>query len=250
MTREPAERLLLGVLGIVLLLAGWQLVGLEGWAGSSWPPLSRVLPVLLSPAHRALFGRALRASLSAVALGYAAGLLSGLLAAMLGHVLRPLRPGLDTLANLLHAIPIIALAPLLIALMSRSWTGTAIAALGTFYVVYVSASSGLEATLAAHADLFRAFGSGARTRLVWLDLPAAAPSIAAGMKYAVPIAFVGAILGEWFGSAHGIGLLIVGAMQNFQIPLLWSAVLLASVPSVLAYGLLAALERAVAARCR
>ncbi len=50
---------------------------------------------------------------------------------------------------------------------------------------------------------------------------------------------------EWFGAPRGIGILIINAMQNFQINLLWSAVLLAAMVSLFFFGLLTLLERAV-----
>ena len=61
-------------------------------------------------------------------------------------------------------------------------------------------------------------------------------------------AFIGAILGEWFGSSRGLGLLMVSAMQNFQIPLLWSAVLIASTASLIVFGLMGLLEQFVYGR--
>lgn len=65
------------------------------------------------------------------------------------------------------------------------------------------------------------------------------------MKFATPAAFIGTILGEWFGATRGLGLLMVSAMQNFQIPLLWSAVTIVSTASLIAYGLLSLVERYV-----
>lgn len=241
---------LLGAVGVLLFLALWQCIGIERWAGLTWQPLSVILPYLLAPAHHRLFVRAIGASFLMIGLGYLAGLASGMVLAMVAHVVRPLRPGLDRLAGMLHAVPTIALAPVFIALLSREWTGMAIAALGTFYVIYVSATSGLAAGTAAHRDMFTVFGSSRLTTLRRLDLPAAMPAVAGGMKFAVPVAFVGAILGEWFGSSHGLGLLIVSAMQNFQIPLLWSTVLIISAASLGGFGLMSLAERFVIERYR
>ncbi|MGO4837199.1 ABC transporter permease subunit, partial [Rhizobiaceae sp. 2RAB30] len=83
-----------------------------------------------------------------------------------------------------------------------------------------------------------------------LEMPAALPAIVSGLKYAVPAAFIGAIIGEWFGATRGLGLLMVSAMQNFQIPLLWSAVLITSAGSLASFGLMSIVERLVYARYR
>jgi NitT/TauT family transport system permease protein len=248
--RQRIRTVTLGAIGIALFLALWELIGVRGWAGLTWPPLTTVLAFLFDPSRRQLFLRAMTASFSMIAFGYAIGLLLGLAAAALGHLVRPLRPGLDRLASVIHAIPTIALAPLFIVLLSRELTGMAIAALGVFFVIYVSATSGLAASSAAHRDLFQVFGTSRLTQLRRLDLPAALPALVTGMKYAVPAAFIGAILGEWFGSSRGLGLLMVSAMQNFQIPLLWSAVVIASTASLLIFGLMSLAERLAYGRYR
>jgi NitT/TauT family transport system permease protein len=68
------------------------------------------------------------------------------------------------------------------------------------------------------------------------------------MKLAIPVAFIGAIVGEWFGASRGLGLLMVSAMQNFQIPLLWSAVLIVTLASLALFGLMSLVERLVYGR--
>ena len=88
-----------------------------------------------------------------------------------------------------------------------------------------------------------------RLKRFWrLELPAAMPALVSGLRLAWPAALIGAIIGEWFGAPRGIGILIINAMQNFQIVLLWCAVLLAVGASLFFYGLLTLLERAAYSR--
>jgi NitT/TauT family transport system permease protein len=124
----------------------------------------------------------------------------------------------------------------------------AISALNVFFLLYVAASSGFGASSRAHHDLFAVLGASRLQRLQRLDLPAALPSIVSGLKLAVPAALVGTLIGEWFGAPRGLGVLILNAMENFQIPLLWSAVLLTLVASLSLYALCGMLERLVEAR--
>ena len=56
------------------------------------------------------------------------------------------------------------------------------------------------------------------------------------------------MLGEWFGAPRGLGVLIVSAMQNYQIELLWAAALLAAGMSMIAFGLFTLLSRWAATR--
>jgi NitT/TauT family transport system permease protein len=248
-----ADRLLgagLGALGIALFLLGWEVVGQRRMLSLSWPPLSTVLEMLFDPARRGLFERAIGASLAAMGTGYGIGLVAGVLAAAAAHLAPPLRPGMDRTSAVLHAIPSIALAPLFILTLGRDATPTGLAALHVFFILYVATTSGLGAAPAALRDLVAVLGGGRFVRFRRVELPAALPTIASGMRLAVPAALIGVLVGEWFGSPRGLGVLIINAMQNFQIPLLWSAVILAVVTSLTLYGLLGLVQRAAQERFR
>ncbi|HUG97828.1 MAG TPA: ABC transporter permease subunit [Gammaproteobacteria bacterium] len=238
------RRLGLGVVGLALFLLAWQLIGHYRLAGLSWPSLVEVLAVLLDPDRRALFIRAFSATVVATAIGYCIGAALGLGAAMGSHLLPAARPGTDRLAAVLHSIPSIALAPVFIVFLSRESTPVAIAAAHAAFVIYVAASSGLAAASQGHGDLLTVLGASRWQRLWRLDMPAALPALSSGLKLAVPVSLIGAVIGEWFGAPRGLGVLIVNAMQNFQIPLLWSAVTLIAATSLTLYAALTLLERA------
>ena len=240
----------LGVLGTLLLALAWELIGASGLGGFTWPPLSRVLEMLADPERWELFGRAIAATLSEAAVGYVLGALGGVALAMLAHGLPALAPGADRLAAGMHAIPSVALAPVFLILLPAGTTPTVLAAIGVAFLVYVAAAAGLRAASAAHRDLFRILGAGPAARLRRLELPAGLPSITTGLRLAVPAALIGAVIGEWFGAPRGLGVLIVNGMQNFQIVLLWSAVLLVAAISLTFYLIASAIERAVHARFR
>ena len=148
------------------------------------------------------------------------------------HLLPPLRPGLDRLAVLVNATPPIAVGPILIVVFSRDQTPAALAGIQVFFLFYIAASSGLAAASPELRRVMTGFGADAWKRLVHLELPAALPHLASGLKAAVSASFLGAILGEWFGAPQGLGLVILNAMQNFQILLMWAAVVVAAVMSL------------------
>ncbi|AJY45013.1 ABC transporter permease [Martelella endophytica] len=245
---RKASHALPGLLGVVAFLGAWQLIGVYRLAGFTWPPLTTVIAYLADPAHHTLLARAAAASFSSVGIGYGLGLLIGLAIAMLVRIIRPAREGIDQLVAVIHATPAIALAPVFMVILPRDAIPAAISALAVFYLVYVATTSGLESAHRAHQDLFSVLGASPFSRFARLELPAALPSIVSGLKLAVPVAFMGAIVGEWFGASRGLGLLMISGMQNFQIPMLWSAVLLATLTSLVAYGLMGLAERGVQQR--
>jgi len=246
-----ADRLLgiaLGAVGIGLFLLAWEIVGQRRMLGLSWPALSVVLEMLFDASRWPLFGRALGASLSALGIGHAMGAAAGVATAALAHVIGVLRRGMDRTSAVIHAIPSIALAPLFILTLGRDATPTGLAALNAFFILYVATTSGFGAAPSALKDLVTVLGGGRGARFWRVDLPAALPTIASGLRLAVPASLIGVLVGEWFGSPRGLGVLVINAMQNFQIPLLWSAVLLAVMVSLTLYGLFGLVQRAAAER--
>ena len=125
-----------------------------------------------------------------------------------------------------------------------------IASITVFFGVFVAASTGLASVRREQGDLLSVLGASRSDRLWLLQIPSALPMLVDGLKLSVTAAVVGAILGEWFGAPGGIGLVLVSAMQNYQIPLLWSAALLGATLSLVAYGLLGVLQRWLELRFR
>ena len=247
--RRPGG-LVYGAIGVVVLAASWEVVGRNELLGSTFPPASDVFAYLVDPTNRSLFGRAVSATFSSALRGFVLGSLAATLLAGAGALLPVLKDGMDRFVASIHAVPLIALGPLFIVLMSRSGTPTAIAALAAVFPVYVATAAGLDDTTASHRDMFAVLGSGRWSRLRHLQLPAALPAFSDGLRLAAPASVLGAILGEWFGAPRGIGILIVSSMQNFQIEQLWASALLAAIISLIAFSVFGAFERLVVARTR
>ena len=225
-------------------------MGRSGILGSSWPPLSHVVSTMVSPAYRSLLLTALRITLTEAAIGYAIGIAIAIVLALGAHLVRALRAGLIRLAAIVNTIPILVLGPLFLATLPRSEAPIALAAVSVLFTVVVAVSSGLVSYQAAHADLFSVLGASRPARLIHLDLPASLPMFADGLKIAAPVALLGAIIGEWFGADSGLGPLLVSAMQNYQVDLLWSVAVVAALASAAAYGGLSLVQASVSERFR
>ena len=248
--KAKALQTLYGIAGLAGFFALWQIVGHYQLAGISWPPLTAILTYLFDPDRHGLFLRAIEATLRSTIVGYGLGALTGIALASIAYMLPRLQRGSDRFAAVINSIPSIALGPIFLILIDRDATPAGVASIHVFFIVYVSMNSGLSNTSQAHEDLFTALGAN-NLKCFWrLNLPSAVPAIASGLRLSWPAAWIGAIIGEWFGAPRGIGILIINAMQNFQINLLWSAVLLAAMVSLFFFGLLTLLERAAYRRFR
>lgn len=248
---QPSTRvgsIVKGALGIGVYLALWEVAGRRGWLGTTFPPLSGIWGEMTGELRRATILRAFRSTMSSAVLGFLLGVIAACAGAVVGLLVPPLRRGIDQLATIVHAMPIIALAPLFIVTIGREATPTAVASLGAGFAMFVAATGAVEAARASQHDVFSALGAGRIRRFVNLQFPASLPGLADGLRLAAPAAVLGAVLGEWFGAPRGLGVLIVSAMQNYQINLLWSAALLTAVTSMVVFGGFTALSRMAARR--
>lgn len=228
-------RVKLGV-GISAYLLLWELAGRRQWFGRTFPALSAVIDKIVEPTQRPVLQRALVSTTRAAGFGFGIGIVCAVLGAVAALLVPVLRPGINQLATIAHAAPIIALAPLFIVTLGRERTPMAIAAIAASFAMFVAATAAVDTATREQHDLFTALGSTALRRFRALELPAAVPGLADGLRLAAPAAVLGAVIGEWFGAPRGLGLLIVSAMQNFQVQLLWAAALLAAAVSMVAYG--------------
>jgi ABC-type nitrate/sulfonate/bicarbonate transport system permease component len=236
--------LLYPAVGCVLLLYGWEVVGRNAMLGGTFPALSQVLRVYEDVPRRALLVRSTTATMASAAAGYATGVFLGIAAAVFSHLVPLLRGGLDRMAVLINALPVIALGPVLIITAGREDTPAALASVPVFFLMYTSTGVGLRGASQRLEMVLTTLGANRWQRLAKFQAVAALPSVLSGMKIAASSAMIGAIVGEWFGAPSGLGVVVLNSMQNFQIPLLWATVIVIAAITLSGYGLLSLGERA------
>lgn len=193
-------------------------------------------------------------TLSAALAGLGIGVLAGALAAAAMVQVRALRRGLMPWIIASQAVPVLALAPIVVvALGSLGLTGllpkAIVAAYLCFAPVAIAMAKGLEAPDTLSRDLMRTYSAtGAQT--FWkLRVPASLPFLFAGMKIAAAAAVVGAIVAELpTGAQAGLGARLLAGSYFGQTVQIWAALAVAAVLSAALVGLLGAAERAVARR--
>lgn len=235
--RKPAtSRLLLrGLLSSCVLLALWQaIVTLWDLPAFILPKPLTVLDTLIAR-HQVLLSHTW-VTTQEIVLGLLLGLGMGLLFALQMLLFAPLRRWLLPLLIASQAIPVFAIAPLLML-----WLGYGIAskvvmaALIIFFPVTTCCYDGLRTTPAGYLDLARTFNA-SKWQLLWhVRLPAALPALASGIRVAVVIAPIGAVVGEWVGSSAGLGYLMLQANARMMIDELFAALLILAALSVTLY---------------
>jgi NitT/TauT family transport system permease protein len=85
---------------------------------------------------------------------------------------------------------------------------------------------------------------GSRMAILWrIRFPHALPSVFAGMKVAISLALIGAIVGEFVAAKRGLGYLILMGQGQFDVVRMFAAVIVLSVLGLLLFYAVGFLER-------
>ena len=114
-----------------------------------------------------------------------------------------------------------------------------------FFTILVAAGAGFHSGSQSTHDVFSVLGSSKVTRFRLLQVPNAIPNLIDGLRVAAPAAVSGAVLGEWFGSERGLGVLLLNSMRNFRIEQLWAVAIVLVLLAGGAYVALGLVERVV-----
>ncbi len=216
-------RLLRGVIVVIGLIAVWQaivwLTGAKPW----------VLPDPLSVArawveHRGMILEHAALTAAEIVLGLIVGTALGCVSALSMAYFRPARRWLMPVLVVSQAIPVFALAPILVL-----WLGygiiskVAMAMLIIFFPVTAAFHDGLRRTEPGWLDLARSMNAGRWAILRHVRVPAALPALASGLRVAAAVAPIGAIVGEWVGSSAGLGFLMLHANARMQVDVMFAA---------------------------
>ncbi|WP_423840794.1 ABC transporter permease [Vibrio mytili] len=171
-----------------------------------------------------------------ILLGLTLGLSMGLLFALQMLLFEPLKRWLLPILIASQAIPVFAIAPVLML-----WLGYGIAskvvmaAIIIFFPVTTCCYDGLRNTPSGYLDLAKTMGASKWQLLRHIQLPAALPTLASGIRVAVVIAPIGAVVGEWVGSSEGLGYLMLQANARMIIDEMFAALFILAVLSIALY---------------
>jgi NitT/TauT family transport system permease protein len=229
------------------LLYLWQLLTL-GFAVPSvlLPPPSQIAAVLWAslPVLGADFVQTFAKSMIP---GYILGCGAGFLLGVLVDRVPFLQRGLLPIGNLVSALPIVGIAPIMVMWFGFDWPSkAAVVVIMTFFPMLVGTIAGLGALGRIERDLMRTYAASYGQTLALARLPAALPFLFNALKVNSTLALIGAIVAEFFGTPIvGMGFRISASVGRMDIPLVWATIAVAAVTGSAAYGALALLERSL-----
>jgi len=217
------------------LLAGWEvLVLLTGVPPFILPPPSLIAPLFASHGDLLLHHAAI--TVLEIVLGLAFGVMLGLAAAISMMAWPRLRDWALPLLVISQAIPVFAIAPLLVLWLGYGLASkVAMASLIIFFPVASALFDGLRRTDPEWLALAQVMNAPPHAVLLQLRLPSALPSFGSGLRVAASVAPIGAVVGEWVGASAGLGYLMMQQLARGQTPLAFAALLVLCVIGVALY---------------
>lgn len=197
------------------------------------------IPILAADLYQTVF--------KAVLFGYFVGSFAGFLVAVLADRYKFLSNGLLPIGNMVSALPIIGIAPIMVIWFGFDWQSkAAVVIVMTFFPMLVNTLAGLAASGNMERDLMRTYASNHWQTLFKLRLPAAMPFIFNALKINSTLAMIGAIVSEFFGTpVVGMGFRISTEVGRMNLDMVWAEIALAAIVGSLFYGALALLERTI-----
>jgi putative hydroxymethylpyrimidine transport system permease protein len=236
---------------VVALLAAWQIAASSG-ALASILNLDDFL--VASPAevaaalweNRSLLAENTWVTLREILLGFALALVAGLGFAVLLHLSGTLRRATYPLLVASQAIPVLAVAPILVVLFGYGIVPKlAIVGLVCFFPIAVNTLDGLRSVDPDAVKLMRTLDASRWQTFRRVETPTALPQAFSGARIAVAFAPIAAVFGEWAGSSSGLGHLILQDNAQLQTARLFAAVAVLVALALALFALLALAERRV-----
>ncbi|SNT12843.1 ABC-type nitrate/sulfonate/bicarbonate transport system, permease component [Asanoa hainanensis] len=237
----------------VLLLIGLPVVLLATWwfgsAGSEdfyRPSLSSIMDAFVRTWTWDMFVQQVFPSLWRLLVGYVIAVALGVALGGLIGTYRSVRSLLEPVLEFLRAFPPPVLVPAAILLSGiGDRTKILVIVFGCVWPVLLNTIEGVRGRDEVLSDTCRSYGITGTLRLRHLVLRAASPQIMTGARQALPLAIILMVISEMMAANDGLGFTVLQFQRGFQIPEMWSGVLLLGVIGIVLSLLFRLAERSL-----
>ena len=193
------------------------------------------IPLLLKHAYT---------TINEIVLGFLLSVVVGLILAIAMTHFSLLNKALYPLIVLSQVLPKVAFAPLLLL-----WLGygilpkVVIAFTIAFFPIVINSLGGFTSVDPEMLDLFRVLQANRWQIFVKLRFKNALPQIFDGLKIAITLAVIGAIVAEFIGGDSGLGYLIIVSNSTLDTPLMFASLIVLSLAGIILFGIILLIER-------
>lgn len=205
------ERLLRSSVGFLVpalaVVVLWEIGGRVGIIDRTFfPQPTRVVAALVRLSEEGVILQNLLVTLKRMAAGFAIGTIPAILVGVMLARLKWASLIIDPLISLTYPIPHIATLPLLLVIFGLgSPPIIALSAIVCFYPAVVNTATGVRQVDERLVQMARNMGASGRQLLWKIIIPAALPTMFAGLRLGLGLALLGAIAGEFVAASEGIG---------------------------------------------
>ncbi|SFR19654.1 ABC transporter permease [Poseidonocella sedimentorum] len=225
-----------GLAAALLALALWQAVI---WATGA-PRFILPPPLLVAQTiwtSRALLAEHAAITMAEVLIGLSLGAALGFVSAIALAASPLARALVRPMLVFSQAVPVFALAPILTLWLGFGlWSKVAMALLIIYFPVTSSFFDALMRTDRDWIGMARVMGARPGRIMLHIRIPAALPGFASGLRLAAVYAPIGAIIGEWVGASKGLGYLMLLANGRAKTDLMFAALIVLAVLTVLLHA--------------
>ena len=230
---------------LVAFLALWQVASSVGWVNAAvLPPIDMIIAALWKGlAGGSLLGD-IAISLQRAGIAFAAAVAVAIpLGLFIGQV-RPVETALDPILQVFRQTSALALYPVFILLLGLGETSKIFVIFwATLFPLLLNTTSGVKEVDPKLLEMARVYGASRLTVFRRVVLPGAVPSIFVGLRLSATTALLLLIASEMIGANKGIGFQVMNAQYNFQIPLMFAAIVILAGLGLIANQALVALQR-------
>lgn len=232
--------------GLVIgFLVFWQVSTKLGWVNASvFPPLDQIIGALWKGISSGALIDDIAISLQRSGIAFLAAVALGIpLGLFMGQV-RAIEQALDPLLQFFRQTSALALYPVFILLLGLGEASKVFVIFwATLFPILLSTIGGVKEVDAKLIEMARTYGAGSLAIFRRVVLPASVPAIFIGLRLSATTALLLLIAAEMIGANKGIGFQVMNAQYNFQIPLMFAAILLLALMGLAANGALVLLQR-------
>jgi NitT/TauT family transport system permease protein len=250
MASRLAPRRLLEVVGAPLLFLGllvlvWEIALAREWVSTRvLPHPEDIVTSFVDLSLSDIWWDDVAATLWESVAGFVLGSVLGLALAIPSGLWSVMRRMLHPYAIGLQVTPRIAIAPLIIAWVGFGYSSKIwIAAIISFFPVYVNALTGMLTVDEEAREMFRSLGANRWQTFIRLVTPSSLPVMFAGLKTAAGLALVGAVVGEFISAQRGLGVLVQQFSYQLAVSDAFAVIVMLMLLGLLLYGVMEWLER-------
>lgn len=228
---------------VLLILLVWQLVVVFGILPDYLlPSPTQILRALVDDAM--LLASHAKYTLATAFLGTAIGLILSFVLSILMDLSKKFQQSIYPILLLNQTIPTIAIAPLLVIWLGYGITPKVVlVVLSVFFPMTIALLDGYRSVDQEQLNLFRTMNASRVDVYRLLKIPASLGYFFTGLKVALSYALISAVVAEWLGGYHGLGVYMTRVRKSYELDNMFAVIFLISFLTLALISLVKLLEK-------